>query len=92
LDEEEQEIVTKDVSEEKQESDGTTDKIELDINSEELEKIKNNDERIKKGIGLGALVLGLYMMDRLLGEEKKIYISQNRYITVKKGFLEEFLE
>ena len=58
----------------------------------EVKRIELNEDLVKKGIGLGGLVLGLYMMDRLLGEEKIIYISEDRHIKVKKGFLEEFLE
>ena len=65
---------------------------ELDIEPEEVKRIELNEELVKKGIGLGGLVLGLYMMDRLLGEEKIIYISEDRHIKIKKGFLEEFLE
>jgi hypothetical protein len=70
------------------------DKIDGELNIEPgiVKKLELEDDPLKKGIGIGGLVFGLYMMDRMLGEEKIIYISENKRIKVKKGFLEEFLE
>ena len=49
-------------------------------------------DRLKKGIVLGTLAVSAYTLDRLLGEEKIIYLSDKKQIRVRKGFFEEFLE
>jgi hypothetical protein len=59
---------------------------------EKAEEDKEKDERIKRAIALGTLVMGVYTMDKLLAEEKTIYLPDNKYIKIKKGFLDEFFE
>jgi hypothetical protein len=65
---------------------------ENDKTTDSAPKPKLESDLIKKGVGLGAIVLGVYMLDRLLGEEKTVLLRDNTQMKIRKGFLEEFLE
>ncbi|UCH89597.1 MAG: hypothetical protein JSV49_02820 [Thermoplasmata archaeon] len=69
-----------------------TDAEPTEKSSDEKKLIAGEDERLKKGIALGALALGLYYMDRLLAEERTVETTEGEQITIRKGILEEFFE
>lgn len=71
------------------ETEENTDETES-TRAEEMESDEVKSERLKRGVSLGALVVGIYTLDRLLGEEKVVTLKDNRQIKVRKGFLDDF--
>lgn len=54
--------------------------------------LEKETDPIKRAIGLGALIAGIYLMDRLLGEEEIITTKDNRQIKINRTFIDEILE
>jgi len=60
--------------------------------STEKSGLAQETDPVKKAIGLGALVMGVYLMDRLLGEEEVVTTKDGRQVKINKTFIDEILE
>jgi hypothetical protein len=49
-------------------------------------------EVIAKALALGGIFLGLYMLNRILGEERGVVDYRGKVHTIKRGFLESIFE
>lgn len=69
---------------------------DIDENNTDTTSEKNrpefDDDRLKRAIGLAVLVSGIYVLDRLLGDEETITTADKKQISIKRTFIDDILD